>query len=79
VVAFVVNVASIFFVARRWMAGKIVLWQVFALFWVIDTAVPMLYQLVVFWETSFLALVLSFFPAVIVAVSMRLSYRKPAA
>jgi hypothetical protein len=79
VVAFLVNAVSIFFVARQWRADGIALWQVFALYWVIDTAVPMLYQLVVFGETSFAALVLGFFPAVVIAVSMRLNYKRSAA
>lgn len=80
VVAFVVNAIAVFFLARRWVADKISIWLVFAIFLAIDTVVPMLYQLVVFGSPSpiHLALLLGFFPAVIIAVSVRLNYKKAA-
>ncbi len=78
VVAFVVNAIAVFFIARRWVANKISIWLIFAIFLTIDTVVPMLYQLVVFASPApiHLALLLGFFPAVIITVSVYFNYKK---
>lgn len=76
VVAFVVNVIAVFWVARRWLAGRMKLWIVFLLFWLVDAFVPWLYQTLVF-GSSFIptAILLGLFPAVIIAISIRMNYR----
>lgn len=76
VVAFVANVIAVFWVARRWLAGRMKLWIVFLLFWLVDSFVPWLYQTLVF-GSSFIptAILLGFFPAVIIAISIRTNYR----
>lgn len=77
VVAFVVNVFAVFWIARIWLANRMNLWGVFLLFWLIDAFVPWLYQTLVF-GSSFIptAILLGLFPAVIIAVSIRMNYRK---
>jgi hypothetical protein len=77
VVAFVVNTIVVFFISRQRLKGKISIWLIFALFWGIDTVVPLLYQLLVFGESSLpMMLLLGFFPAVIIAVSIYLNYKR---
>jgi hypothetical protein len=77
VVAFVVNTIVVFFISRQWLKGKISIWLIFVLFWGIDAVVPLLYQLLVFGESSLpIVLLLGFFPAVIIAVSIYLNYRR---
>jgi len=77
VVAFVVNTIAVFFISRQWLKGKISIWLIFVLFWGIDAVVPLVYQLLVFGESSLpMMLLLGFFPAVIIAVSIYLNYRR---
>lgn len=75
--AFVVNVFVVFWIARKWSTDQIKLWSVFLLFWFIDAFVPWLYQTLVF-GASFVptVILLGFFPAVIIAISIRMNYRK---
>lgn len=77
VVAFAVNTFAVFWFARKWLADHMKLWIVFLLFWLIDAFVPWLYQTLVF-GASFVptAILLGFFPAVIIAISIRMNYRK---
>ncbi len=77
VVAFVVNLIAVFCVARFWSKSRLSLGIVFLIFWLIDTIVPWLYQWV-FTHPSrvHLAFLLGLFPAVIIAMSIRLSYRR---
>ncbi len=77
--AFLVNVAASFWMARPWRSGRLSLWAMFGIFWLLDAFVPWLYQ-TIFLGGSFIptALVLGFFPAVIIAISIWASYRKPA-
>ena len=77
VVAFVVNTFAVFWIARRWLTDELKLWMVFLLFWLIDAFVPWLYLTIVF-GSSFIPtnLLLGFFPAVIIAISIRTSYSK---
>lgn len=79
VVAFVVNTIAVFWIARRWLNDLVKLWMVFLLFWLIDAFVPWLYLTIVF-GSSFIPtnLLLGFFPAVIIAFSIRMNYRKNA-
>jgi hypothetical protein len=79
VIAFVANTFAVFWIARRWLADRMKLWIVFLLFWLIDAFVPWLHQTLVF-GSPFIptAILLGFFPAVIIAVSIRVNYRKMA-
>jgi hypothetical protein len=77
VVAFIVNAIAVFWIARRWQANQMSLWVIFLLFWFIDAFVPWLYQTFVF-GSSFIPtiILLGFFPALIIAISVRLNYGK---
>ena len=77
VVAFIVNTIAVFWIARRRQANQMNLWIVFLLFWFLDALVPWLYQIFVF-GSSFVptAILLGFFPALIIAISIRMNYRK---
>jgi len=79
VVAFIINAFTVFWIARRWQANQITLAAIFLFFWLIDALVPWLYQTFVF-GSSYIpaALMLGFFPASIIAVSMWISYRRRA-
>lgn len=78
VVAFVVNVILIFGVSKRWLAHKMALWQVFLLFWAVDTLVPLGYQFIFLSPMPLpLALLIGFFPALVITVGMPIVY-KPA-
>ncbi len=74
--AFIANVLGAFWLAPRWRAGHISLWALFGVFWLLDALVPWLYQMIVF-GGSFIptVLVLGFFPALIIAVSIWASNR----
>jgi hypothetical protein len=78
VVAFVVNTISVFWLARKWRTNQLSTWTAFLLFWLIDALVSWLYQTIVF-GSSYIptVLMLGFFPAVIIAMSIRMNYRKP--
>jgi hypothetical protein len=77
VVAFIINTFTVFWVTREWLANQMNLWIVFLLFWFIDAFVPWLYQSLVF-GSSFIptVILLGFFPAVIIAISIRMNHRK---
>ncbi|KAA3608863.1 MAG: hypothetical protein D8M58_19195 [Calditrichaeota bacterium] len=71
VVAFVVNVISIFSLTKPWLKNKIDLTKLFFVFWFIDTSVPLLYQAVFSYMMPLhLAMILGFFPAVVIVVSL---------
>jgi|GEM_PF-347811 len=76
VVALVVNVITAFLAARAFWHGKLAVVPLFLLFWLIDTAVPLTYQALVLGSPSplDLGLVLGFFPALIIALTIRLAY-----
>jgi hypothetical protein len=77
VVAFVVNAIGVFWVAPKWRKNQIQLWVLFLSFWFTDALVPWLYQTFVLGGSSISTVImLGFFPAVIIAVSIRLNYRK---
>ncbi|MGE5249788.1 MAG: hypothetical protein ACM3QS_06185, partial [Bacteroidota bacterium] len=77
VVAFVINAITVFWIGRRWQADRIPFWGVFLLFWFLDAIVPWLYQTVLL-GGSFIptAILLGLFPAAIIAVTIRLNYRR---
>ena len=79
VVAFIVNAVAVFWISSRWRADQFQLWNVFLIFWFIDALVPWLYQTFVF-GGSFVptVLMLGFFPAVIIALSIRMNHRNSA-
>ncbi len=77
VVAFLVNVITVFWIGHKWQTNRMPLWGIFLLFWCIDAAVPWLYQTLVFGSSHIpTALMLGFFPALIITASIKLSYRK---
>jgi hypothetical protein len=78
VVAFAVNVVCAFVMARWWQAEKIRVWQMFGLLWLIDSLVPLVYQSVVMSPPPLhLALLLGFFPALIMTSTIYFSHRHP--
>ncbi len=80
VVAFVVNVILILPVSKRWIAYRITLWQVFLLFWLVDTVVPLVYQLIFLSPMPLpLAILMGFFPALVITIGMRIGYKRTTA
>jgi hypothetical protein len=79
VLAFLINAIAVFWVARKWQASQIGPGGVFLLFWFVDAFVPWLYQILVF-GSSFIPfiVVLGFFPAMIIVLSIRMNYSSPA-
>ena len=79
VVAFIVNTIAVFWIAHKWQTSQMKLWAIFLLFWFVDALVPWLYQTFVFGASSIpTAIMLGFFPAVIITLSIRMSYGKTA-
>ena len=79
VVAFIVNTIAVFWIARKWQTNQMKLWAIFLLFWFVDALVPWLYQTFVFGTSSIpTAIMLGFFPAVIITLSIRMNYGKTA-
>ncbi len=77
VVAFVVNVVLIFLTSKKWVRGEIALWHVFLFFWIVDTAVILLYQLIFLSPMPLpLAFFVGLFPTLIIAISMHFGYKK---
>ena len=77
VVAFVLNVVLILLLSRFWTTHKITLWQVFLLFWVVDTVVPLGYQLIFLSPMPIpLAMLMGVFPALVITVGLRLGYKR---
>jgi hypothetical protein len=77
IIAFIVNAIVVFRIARSWQARRIGLGAIFLLFWLIDALVPWLYQTFVFGSSFIPTLILlGFFPAVIIAISIWMNYRQ---
>jgi len=77
VVAFVINVIGVYWIAPKWRTNQMQLWAVFLVFWLVDALVPWLYQTFVFGGSSIpTAIMLGFFPAVIIAISIRQNYKR---
>jgi hypothetical protein len=76
VVAFVFNVIFIVVISKKWVVRKIALWQVFLLFWLLDTAVPLIYQLIFLSPMPIpLAILIGLFPALVITIGMRIGYK----
>ena len=78
VVAFIINAIIVFWITHKWQANRLTIWATFLLFWFVDTVVPWSYQTIVF-GSSFIptVIMLGFFPAVIITLSIRMNYQKP--
>ncbi len=77
ILAFAVNLALVYWLARRRRAGQIPLWAVLGLTWACDALVPWLYQTVVFGGSHVpTIIILGFFPALIITVVIWLNDRK---
>ena len=77
VVAFVVNAIGVFWIAPKWRANQIQLWALFLAFWLVDALVPWLYQTFVLGGSSTQTVImLGFFPAVIIAISIRQNHKR---
>ncbi len=79
IVAFFVNAITIFWVAYKGQSHPAALWSIFLLFWFLDAIVPWLYQTSVFGGSHIpTVIVLGFFPATIISISIWLNQMKPA-
>jgi len=79
VVAFVFNVILILLISKRWISHKIALWQIFLLFWLVDTIAPLAYQVIFLSPMPLLlAIFIGFFPALVITIGMRIIYRESA-
>ncbi len=79
VVAFLANVAAVAVLSRVWARGRLVGWQLFALFWALDAAVPALYRLVVSGYVPVrLSLFLGLLPALVLTMSVRGAFPRSA-
>lgn len=76
VIAFIINAITLFWIGRKWRTYQMALWAAFLLFWFIDAIVPWLYQTIVF-EGSHVptVIVLGFFPAAIITISLWMNYK----
>ncbi len=78
VFAFLANTLAAFWAARQWRAGSLPVWGMFLLFWLIDAFVPWVYQTVIFGSSYIPGVaLLGFFPALIIAVTVWASNRRP--
>ncbi len=77
VVAFVVNIVLVFLASKKWIEGKMALWHVFLFFWIVDTAVIVLYQMAFLTPMPLLlALFIGLFPALVITMGMHIGYKK---
>lgn len=77
IVAFVVNVAVAYWLARRHRAHQMPLWTIFGLTWVCDAFVPWLYQTIVFGGSHVPTIImLGLFPALILTSIIWMNDRK---
>jgi hypothetical protein len=77
VVAFLVNTLIVFWIVPKWRTNQIQLWALFLAFWLVDALVPWLYQTFVLGGSSIpTVIMLGFFPAVIIAISIRQNYKR---
>jgi hypothetical protein len=76
VFAFVVNVLSVLLISSRQLLGKIPAWNIFFIFWFLDTIVLLIYQLIFTRMMPIhLALMIGFFPSLIIVLSYKLNYK----
>jgi len=79
VVALVVNVLLILLVSGWRKAGKISVWQVFLLFWIVDALVPLAYQWLFTSPMSLpFAALIGLLPALVITGSVALAYKRGA-
>ncbi|HLO16465.1 MAG TPA: hypothetical protein VK206_16655 [Anaerolineales bacterium] len=79
VVAFFINAITILWLAHLWQANPKSLWSVFSLFWFVDAIVPWLYQTLIFGGSHIpTVIILGFFPAAIITLSIWLNQIRPA-
>ena len=77
IAAFMVNVVFVFGLARRWRLNMPSLALVFLFFWLIDTAVPLVFQWIFLYPSTLpMALWLGFVPAAIITASMHFAARQ---
>jgi len=75
VVAFIVNIFLILLLSKN--IHKVALWQVFLFFWFVDTITPLVYQLIFMSPMPLtLAILIGFFPAMVITISMWIGYKK---
>jgi hypothetical protein len=79
VVAFIFNVVFVLLIKEQWMKNKISLWAIFGIAWVLDSLTLFVYQSI-FYGSSSLPIVffIGFLPALIMALSIRQNFKKPA-
>ena len=78
VVAFLANVAAVAVLSRVRIRGRLAAWQLFAVFWALDAAVPALYRLLLSGYVPVrLSLFLGLLPALILTVSVRRAFPPP--
>jgi hypothetical protein len=78
VVAFAVNVVCAFALSRLWNDGRIRLWLMFAVLWLVDSRVPFAYMTVVAsMPTLYMSALLGFFPALIITATTYFGHARP--
>jgi hypothetical protein len=76
VFAFGINVIGILIATGKSYLGKIPLWLLFIIFWILDTAAPLAYQGIFLGMMPIhLGLILGFFPAVIILISYKVNFK----
>ena len=77
IVAFGINVILIIVLSKIWIKNKVNIFQLFFIFWFIDTAVPLIYQsLFMRMMPIHLGLILGFFPSLIIVLSFFFNRRR---
>ena len=76
VFAFVVNVISVLLISSKRLLGKITAWNIFFIFWFLDTITLLIYQLIFTRMMPIhLALIIGFSPSLIIVFSYKLNYK----
>ncbi|MGQ9780521.1 MAG: hypothetical protein ACUVRM_11740 [Bacillota bacterium] len=76
VVAFFFNILFILLLSQKQAVRKIHLWKIFLLCWFVETVVPLVYQWIFLTPMPiYFAVLIGFFPALVIAIGMRLGYR----
>ncbi len=80
VVAFVANVVYVLYISRKWLEGRISLWVIFVLAWILDSLVLFFCQWLFLGSSSLIiALLIGLLPGAIIAVSIRQNYKRRSA
>lgn len=77
IIAFIINIITIYFISKKYRLSKIKLWQAFILFFIIDVTVPWIYQLILMppGPQIHFALILGLLPAIIITISIKYNYK----